>query len=457
MESKITQLPGSKVELKFTVTVNEVQPYLDKVVEEIGQNRPIPGFRPGKAPYDEIKKVVGEMEIWQYALEKIVRTFYVKAVLDNQLDTVGSPEIAVDQLVPGQEMKFTCTASVMPKVQKLEEIEKPFVEIKIKEVKDEDVDHAIDDLRKMRRQEVITDQPATKDHMASIDLEMKNEGVVLEGGSTHDYRVYLSEDHYIPKFAEQLVGLKKGDKKSFKLPFPEDHYQKVYAGKDIDFEVTIKEIYEIKLPEVNDEFAKGLGVETADKFKDLIRKNLQSENERRAMEIAEIELLETLVKKSTFTEVPENLAKEETNRMYNELQNDIESHNGHMQDYLASIKKTADQLRLDMVPTAMARVQTSVLVREVAKRNSLEVSSEEIDNEIDRLISIAPDKETRDRVSSPEYREYVATVMRNRKTLEFLKEKGIKGYKELMDKFAKEEEEAHKGHVHGPDCDHDHE
>ncbi len=457
MEPTINQLPGSRTEIKFFVSPEEAKPYIEETVREMSENRPIPGFRPGKAPYDEIKKVVGEMEIWQYALEKIVRAWFVKTVLQNNIETVGSPEVAVDQLVPGQEIRFTCTVGIMPKLQKLEEVSEPFVEVKEKEVKDTEVQAAIEDLRKMRREEVIKVGAGTKEDLMALDMEMKKDGVALEGGTAKNYRVYLYEDHYIPKFTEQLLGLKKGDKKTFTLPFPESHYQKAYAGKDVDFEIDVKDVYEVKLPEVNDDFAKSLGVESAEKLRSLIKKNLDMENRHHAMEAAEIELLETLVKKSSFTEVPELLINDEVRRMFGELSADIENRGGRIEDYLSSMKKTADQIKLDMIPQAISRIQTALFIREIAKKNNIEVKQEELDAEIDRLISIAPDKETKERVSSVEYRDYVGTVMRNRKTLEFLKEKGIKNYIEIAKKLHEDEPAHEHEHVHGPECEHDHE
>jgi len=468
MDPIITRLPGSKAEMKFTVSVAEAQPYVDKAAEDISAKRTIPGFRPGKAPYAEIKKAVGEMAIWEAALEAVVRSWFVKTVLQQEMETVGSPEIAVDQLAPGQDMKFTCTVALMPKIQKAEACDKAFVEPNIKEAKDEDVEKAIEDIRKMRHEEVVTEQAATKDHMVIVDLVMKKDNVILEGGTAKDYRVYLAEEHYIPKFSEQLLGLKRGDQRTFVLQFPKEHYQKLYAGKDVDFEVNVKDVYEIKLPEVTDEFAKSLGVENAQALRDLLKKNMRTENERHAMEKAEIELLETLVSKSSFTETPEILIKEEARRMVEELKRDVENRRGRMEDYLSSIKKNMDQLRLDFIPQAIKRVQTSLYIRHTAKENKLEVTDAELDAEIDRLLEAAKDqnKDVRDQIASPEYRDYVQTVMRNRKALEFLKEKGIKDYRQIMDKFRQEEEEAHQGHdqpgaqapeghIHGPDCHHE--
>ncbi len=460
MDTTINELAGSKVELKFTVTPDEAKPFLDEVVKEVSESKQVPGFRPGKAPASEIIKILGgEMQLWQLALEKIVRAKYVKAVLDNNFDTIGSPEISVDQLTPGQEIKFTCVAAIMPIIRKAHEISEPFVSLNVKDVKEEEVEKAIEELRAMRRQEVISLKPAQKEGMVLVDMEMKKDGVLLEGGQAKDYRIYLNENHYIPKLAEQLLGVNKGDEKKFTLPFPDEHYDKLYAGKDIDFEVKVKEVYEIKLPEVNEEFVKSLGLESVEALKELLRKNLRMENERRALEVAEIELLETLIDKSLFTEVPEILLKEETRRMFEEMRHDIESRGGKMEDYLSSIKKSADEFKLDMIPMAEKRVKTAVYIKNTAKENNIDVEDEELDMEIDRILDAAKDqdKQTKDQISSPEYRDYVQVMMRNRRTLEFLKEKGIKDYKATLEKFAKQDAEhaaQHGGHVHGPHCNH---
>lgn len=456
-EPIINELPGSRVEIKFTVTPEEAKPYLDKAVEEVSIGRPIAGFRPGKAPYDAVKAAVGELKLWEMAVESIVRAWFVRTVLQKEIETIGSPEIALDKLVPGQDICFTCTASVMPRVTKPYAADAPFVELKVKEAKESDVDAAIEDLRKMRRQEVVTDAASTREGMVNIDLEIKKDGVVVDGGLSRDYKVYLSEDHYIPKFTDQLVGLKKGEVKNFTLPFPKDHYQKGFAGVDMDFQATIKEVYDIRLPEVDENFAKGLGTESVKALRDLLKLNMTQENERRAMDVAEAELLEALVTKSSFTEVPELLIKEEVRRMFEEMRNDIEQRGGRMEDYLSSLKKSPDQLRLDFVPRAIERVKTALYIRDEGKRLNVDVAETVIDAEIDRILESVSDKEARERVSSPDYREYVTTVMRNRKTLEALKEQGIKGYKEKMAQFAEEDavHEREHDHVHGPDCHHE--
>jgi len=424
----VTKLPKSQVKIEFSVSPDEAKPYLEAAVVDISSAKPIKGFRPGKATYDDVKRAYGEMSIWETALERIVRAKYVKTVLDEQLDTVGSPAIEVGKLAPNETIEFTVTANIMPDATTLADYNEPQVDPHHHDVTDAEITAAIDDLRKMRRVEVVVDRKATKDDLAVVDMEIKKDNVLVEGGTSHDYKVFLNEPQYIPGFADKLVGAKKGDAMDFELPFPEDHYNKMLAGKQLQFHVTVKDIYELQLPEANDELASNVGLTSLDQLKDLLRKNLQAESDQKSEEATEIELLEKLVTASRFTEIPDLILTEEVRRMIAELQQNLEQQGGNLEDYLTSIKKSKDEIRLDFVPRAMQRIQTAVLLKAVGKKEQIAVSDEEIDTEVDRILAaLKPgDTEAREQVTSPEYREYVAVQMKNRKVVSLLKSKGVK-------------------------------
>ncbi len=422
----IVQLPRSRVELKFVITPEETKPYIDQAVEDIAQ-KPIKGFRPGKATYNDITRTYGEMRIWETALERIVRAVYVKAVLDNNFETVGPPEIAVEKLVPNQELVFTLTASLMPTVTNLLDYTQPLVKKKIRMVTDEDVDRALHDMRKLRHTETAVNRRAIDRDAVVIDLEMKKGNVPIEGGNARGYKLYLAESHVIPGFADQLIGLARGDGKTFELEFPTDHYNKGLAGAKIEFTVTVQEVYEMNLPELDDAFAKMLGQDSLMALRDRLRKNLQEEQDKKSDDAAEIELLEKLVNGSRLSEIPEILIQEEVHRMIHELEANAEERGMKMADYLSSIKKTTDQLKLDFVPRAIERIQTTILIKEIGKHEQVDVTDKEVEAEQDRILDSLPkgDKETRGRVASPEYRDSIAALMKNRKILKLLKEKGI--------------------------------
>jgi trigger factor len=423
----VTPLPKSEVKLEFTVSVEEAEPYLEEALKDLSTHRPIPGFRPGKVPMAEAKRVYGEMAIYEAALERLVRALYVRAILEKELNTVGSPSVNVDQLTPGNPIKFTVIAPTEPTVTKMPDLSACKVSKKENTVSDKQLDEALEEMRKMRRTEAVVDRAATVDDLVIIDLQMHKDHVAVEGGSGQNYRVYLNEDQYIPGFSKELIGMKKDEERVFTLPFPKDHFQKHLAGQDIQFTAKAKDVYELKQPDLDDAFAQGVGLEKLETLKTKLRENMQVEFTQKAHEAAEIELLEKLVDAASFSEVPEILVNEEVRRMSTELQQSIEQQGMKWEDYLQSIKKDPSTLKLDFVPQAMRRVRTAVLIKAFGKEAKIQIDDKEVDTEIDRILDSLRenDTETRERVASPEYREYVVIQMRNRKTLEWLKEQCV--------------------------------
>lgn len=423
-EISIKELPKSEVELTFEVSVDEAQPYLDDAVKDLSTARPLPGFRPGRATYDDVKRVHGEMLIWETALEKIVRSFYVRTVLEKKLSTVGSPHVSVDRLVPGQSIKFKATAPVEPAVVTYPDVRACRIVKKKKDITEEQIINALDEMRRMRSSETRVDRSATMEDLVLIDLEMKKDGVPVDGGTGRDYRIALKEDHYIPGFTQELLGVKEGEERTFSLPFPAEHYQKHLAGHPIAFTAKVKGVFERQMPPLDDAFAARAGLSSVDELRSRLKENLTAEETRRADEAAEIEMLDVLVDAASFSEIPEILVNEEVRRMVHELEQGITEQGMAWADYLSSIKKNISDLKLEFVPQAIRRIKAAVFIKDVAKRESIAVSDKALDEEIDRILEGLrnADKETRERVSSPEYRDYIAVQMRNRQVMEWLKE-----------------------------------
>ncbi len=422
-----TRLPGSELKLEITVEPAEYAAYLEEGLKTLSEQRPIAGFRPGHVPMSEGKRVYGDMAILEASLERIIRAFYVKALLSEGVAAIGSPSINVDKLVPGEAFQFHCIVPVEPAVKRVADLKDIKVEQKAKPATDEQVTEALEQMRKMRRTEAPVDRAAGKDDVLTVDVEMKKDGVIVEGGTGQNYKVYLNEPHYLPSFTEQLLGMKAGEKKTVEVTFPAEHYQKHLAGQPVNIDVTATAVHELTLPVVDDEFAKGVGLASADELKSKLRENLTLEAEARAGEAAEIELLTKLVDGSDIEDAPETLVNEEVRRMLAELRHGLEEQGGAWDQYLATIKKTVDDLRLEMVPQAIRRIKTAVLIKHLAKQQGVEPTTEEVDTEIDRILgTLRPDdKDSREQVASAEYRDYVHTMLRNRKTIEWLKKECV--------------------------------
>ncbi len=424
----VEKLPKSEVKISFEIPWEDAKSYLEEAAKDLSVKNPLPGFRPGKATYEDLKRNLSEMKILEAALERIVRANYVKTVLSENLQTIGSPSIAVDQLTPGQTIKFSTISALLPEIKKFPEEKDVCVEIKNITIEDKQIDEALNEMRKMQRKEVLVERPATMEDLVIIDLEMKQGQVMIEGGASQNYRVYLAEPHYVPGFASKLEGVKAGDERSFTLKFPDEHYQKHLAGKDVEFETKTKGVYELTAPEADDAFARNLGLGSLLELRTKLRENMEAEETRKSEETAEIEMLEALTDKAEFSEVPQLLIQDEVRRMIAELQRGIEAQGMDWTSYLASLKKSSEELKLGMTPQAVRRIKTALIIKGFADKEAIQPTEEELNTEIDHILEHLPkeDTETRERVSSPEYREYVTVQMRNRKTVERLKSKCIK-------------------------------
>lgn len=427
-QTVVTRLPKSEVKIEFVVSQEEATPYLEEAAKALSQARPLPGFRPGHVTFTEAKRAYGEMALLEQALERIVRAFYVKTLLQEGIATIASPTVNVDQLVPGQEIKFHTITPTEPVVTSIPALTTCEVTKKKVTVHEKEVEEAIEQMRKMRRTEAKVERAATAEDVLTVDIEMTKDNVIVEGGTGANYKVYLSEPHYLPNFTSQLVGLSAGDEKTFEINFPEDHFQKNLAGHPVQVKVKTTKVEEMTLPVVDDAFAQGVGLKTAQELREKLHENIGLELGNKATEAAEIELLEKLADGSKIDEIPEVMINEEMRRMLAELRQNIENQGGVWEDYLSSIKKTADQLRLELVPQAIRRIKTALIVKKIAKDEKIAVEEKEVDEEIDRILSSlrADDREMREQVASPDYREYVIATMRNRKTLEWLKSQCVK-------------------------------
>ncbi len=425
---KLTRLPKGEVKLEFEIPWDETRAAREEAVKELSTANPLPGFRPGHVTYEDAARNYGEMKILETALERIVRSAYVKAVLTDKIDTVGSPSVNIDKMTPGQPLVFSTISPITPEVTKMPDLAACKIDAKKKEANDAMVEEALDEMRKMRRVETPVDRAATLDDMVIVDMEMTKDKVALEGGNGNGYRVYLNEPNYIPGLADQLVGMKPGDEKMFTLPFPKEHFQKHLAGQNVDFKVKAAEVFELQLPKVDDEFAKIVGLENLAQLRAKLKENMQAEMDSRSSEAAEIEMLEKLTDAASFGEIPDLLINEEVRRMMLELETGLEDQGMDMPTYLQQIKKTKDELKLDFTQQAIRRIRTAVLIKNFAMQEKVTVSDDELDAETDRILASLKetDTETRERVISPDYREYMSIQMRNRKTLDWLKKQCIK-------------------------------
>ena len=207
------------------------------------------------------------------------------------------------------------------------------------------------------------------------------------------------------------------------MPYPADHHDRSLAGKLAEFRVKIKEVYNRVLPEVNDDFAKGFGLKSPVELKSNIKKSLTAEKEQEETRKSETVMLDKIIGASKFGDIPETLLKHEAEVMMSELEYNVKNQGGKFEDYLTHLGKTRDQIMLDLTPDAVKRVKVSLIVRQVAQIEKIEVSHEEVHKVIEDIEKqYKGNQEVLERVNSHAYHDYVENNLTGKKVMEKLRE-----------------------------------
>lgn len=423
MKYDLKKLDQAQVSLTFTVTPADYKKDVENAAVKLSERAAIKGFRPGKAPYNIVKQQLGELKIMQEAVDAIIQKTYYEAIKAEKLETVGAPQVSIEKLAPGNDFVYKATVALMPEV-KLADISKIKVEPKVVTVGEEDIKKVLEDLQKMQPKETATSDAATKNHKVVVDMNMSIDKVLVEGGQAKNHQVYLNEAHYIPGFADQLIGLKKDDTKEFTLPFPKEHYQKHLAGKNVDISVKVNDIFTLEYPEIDDVFAKSVGQDSVAKLKELIKTNVTREAENKEDQRQEVVILDQMIEKTTFGELPQVLVDSEKRKMFQELQYDLDRRGITVEKYLQDLKKTEEQIFKDFTEQATKRAKAALISRQVALDNKITVSKEDMDHELAMIkMSYPGDQTVEENLKRPEIIDTIAATLQNKKVIALLKEK----------------------------------
>ena len=417
------EISKSQIEITVEMTAEEFKPYIARGAEKVSTEIKIEGFRPGKAPYDVLKAKIGEMTILEAAARIAIDKNLDKVIKENIVgQIVGQPQVNITKLAPDNPMEYKIVLTMLPEV-KLGK----YKDLKIKEsqveAKDEEVEKLLSDLREMRASEVISEAPAKLSDRVVVDIEIFLDKVPVEGGQGKGTSVVLGKNYVIPGFDKNMVGAKKNDVREFSLPYPADYHNKTLAGKMAEFRVKIQEIYSRILPEVNDEFAKGFGLDKVEELKTNIKKSLSAEKQQELIKASEAAMLDKIISQSKFGEIPEVLIKHEAEVMMSELEYSVKRQGGKFEDYLLHLKKTREQMMLDIMPDAVKRVKVSLIVREIGAQEKIQATEHEIHKAIDEALKhYQKNKEIEARIKSQFYHDYTANNITGKKVMEKLRE-----------------------------------
>ena len=428
MATTYEKLSSNKVKLGFVVESEKFDEGIRKAYIKNVKRFNIPGFRRGKAPMKIIENYYGPGVFYEDAFDIIFPDIYRAALEEHDVKPVDRPELEVEQIEKGKELKFTVEVFVRPDVE-LGEYKHLGIEKKVEEVTDDDVMADIERARdRAARYIEVTDREAKLDDQANIDYQGLLDGTPFEGGTAQGHELVLGSGAFIPGFEDQVVGMKIGEEKDINVTFPENYHAEELAGKPVVFKVKLNSLREKEMPALDDEFVKDVSetANTVDEYKKEIREKLEKQAEERADAAFESEIIET-VSDNAKIDIPKAMVEEQIDNMLRDMELRMMYQGLRMEDFLKYSGQTMEQMRETYRQQAEDRVKTQLTLDAITKADGIEPTDEEIDKELERFAEQGKKTLEEFKKDMPEGdMEYFKEVATINKTLKFLKDNAAK-------------------------------
>ena len=387
MSVQVEKLEKNMAKLTIEASAEEFDKACNQAYQKNKGKIQIQGFRKGKAPRALIDKMYGAGIFYEDAANAIIPDAYEEAAKESGLEIVSQPEVEVTQIEKGKPFIFTATVAVKPEVTlggyKGIEVEKKSVE-----VTDEEVNEEIDKVRDQNSRTItVEDRAVANGDTAVIDFEGFVDGEAFEGGTGNDFPLVIGSHSFIDTFEDQLIGKNTGDEVEVNVTFPEDYQAAELAGKPAMFKVSIKEIKCKELPELDDEYVKDISeCETVDAYKEQIKSDLTKKKENEAKAAKEDAVIEKIIENATM-DIPDPMILTQTRQMAQEFAQRLQYQGLSLEQYFQFTGLDADKMMEQMKPQALKRIQSRLVLEAVAKTEDIQVSEEEVDQEIEKMAA----------------------------------------------------------------------
>lgn len=394
---------------------------LDKAFNTKKKDLKVDGFRKGNCPKDIYIKKFGIETLFMDAVDNCINDAYHKILDDNKLVPVCEPKVDIKN-INADFVEFVFTVIERPEV-KLGKYQKLGVKKERVEVTDEEVEHELMHLKEKYADIVELDSgKVEKGFTAVINFSGVVDGKVLEGGTGENYPLEIGSNTFIPGFEDGLIGMEIGEEKVLKLKFPEEYVENL-KGKDVEFTVKVTGLKKRVLPEMNEDFFKDLGyenVKTEAELKAEIKKHLLEHKEADA----ENKYIDELLRKASENievEINPEIVENEQNRMIDDYRNNLKMQGLSLEQYLQFTKSSIEDLKKQIEPEATSRVKIRYLLEEVSKKENVEVTDEEVKEEVNRISTAynVPENEVIDMIGGE---EIIKADLKMRKAVDIIKE-----------------------------------
>ena len=389
MSFKVEQLEEKNmVKLVIEASAEEFEAGLNAAYNKNKNKISVPGFRKGKAPRKMIEQLYGSQIFFEDAANEIIPDAYADAAKESGLDIVSQPKVSIEQLEAGKPFIFAAEVAVRPEVE-LGEYKGVEVTKADAEVTDADVEEELKKVQDQNSRTVSVEDRAVKDgDMTVIDFEGFIDGEAFEGGKGENYPLTIGSHSFIDTFEEQMIGMNIGEEKELNVTFPEDYHAEELKGKPATFKVSVKEIKEKQLPELDDDFAQDVSdFDTLAEYKDDLKKKIAERKESEAKAKKESEAIEKVVEAAKM-DIPQAMIDTQVNRMLEDFAMRLQQQGLSVEQYFQYTGMTADKIMEEMKPEAVKRIKNSLVLEAVAKAENIEVSEEEFEAELQKMADM---------------------------------------------------------------------
>jgi trigger factor len=394
MQVTETLSQGLKREFKVVLPATELEERLNSELSTLKDRVRLNGFRPGKVPVGHLRKVYGR-SVMADVLQNAVNEANRKIVEDNSLKLANEPQVqfpeSQEEVEKAMEAKgdlaFTVALEVLPDFE-LADLSDVAVTKPVAEITDAEINESLERMAKQNRSFETKDGEAVSGDRVVVDFVGRIDGTEFEGGNGQDIRVELGSNTFIPGFEDQLLGLKAGDTKLVKVTFPVNYMAAHLAGKDAEFDVTVKEVEAPGELKIDDEMAKGFGMDSLDKLKeaisDAIRRDFDAQSRRKVKK----DLLDALDAKYSF-ELPPTLVEQEFTAVWSQVMGDMKSNNRTFEDE----DTTEDEAKAEYRKIAERRVRLGLVLAQIGEKSDIKISDDEVTQALIERVRQYPGQE----------------------------------------------------------------
>ncbi len=422
MSHTYEKVSGNKAKLSFTIPAEQFAEALHQAFLKLRKQINVPGFRRGKAPRKMIETLYGESIFYDDAFEILFPDAYRAAIKEYDLKPVDQPQIDLDEIGTGKDLKFHLEVFVRPDVT-LGDYKGLSVEADLQKLTDEMVDARIEeDRNKASRTIDVEDRPVQEGDTVNLDYAGSVDGVPFAGGTAAGQTLTIGSHQFIPGFEEQMIGMKLGEEKDLNVRFPDEYHAEELKGKDAVFHVKVNGIQVTEKPELDDDFA--ADISEFDTFK-AYRENIVSELTKQIEKNNDIAIENALVEKAAENaqmDIPTAMIEDQAEYQVREMGMRMSYQGLRMEDYLKYTGQTMEDLKKMYMPEAEKRVRTELVIEAIRKAEKIEPTEKDIEKEIaEQAERMGQDVETFRKNLTDEQKEYLKDSAAIRMVLDLLK------------------------------------